>query len=409
MADVVDDLAGLDLSAAASWYQSTEDAEAPARLTVDDLLASVADADDADPHADAASEPKPEDDGEDTIVWAERQLRKLPVGALYPELIAPCVVALSAWRERLPPKAWRRVWRRERVLKEINECAPVVARALAIVAAAAEGAPPFTFVDLCSGFGFLAMLLSELLPAEKVCRIWLVDKCWPMRNAAGASANQISWEHIYGTEAEPLPSPWPIPLETRKMDLRKAREMRSLPKVCWERGESGGGPVVLLAVHLCGGLSCHAVHLFNREPRIRNLVLKPCCLPGKAAVRKELEWSFSGGHSFSAADLYERSKGAAAFENWAENLAQAVHVSGAGSSKSLEHILVQSKHFQSAYVFVDRGPIQEGDETVSTDAVRRATSRLMPSSSPDALGNLQFDKPRGAAEPKPEPKPEPEL
>ena len=40
----------------------------------------------------------------------------------------------------------------------------------------------FTIIDLCSGFGFMSMFLAEMLPAEKVDRIVLVDKMWPMRN-----------------------------------------------------------------------------------------------------------------------------------------------------------------------------------------------------------------------------------
>lgn len=33
-------------------------------------------------------------------------------------------------------------------------------------------------IDLCSGFGYLGMFLSEMLPPSKVSKITLVDKCW---------------------------------------------------------------------------------------------------------------------------------------------------------------------------------------------------------------------------------------
>ena len=63
-------------------------------------------------------------------------------------------------------------------------------------------------------------------------------------------------------------------------------------------------PVIMVAVHLCGGLSCKAVEIFNASPNVRNLILKPCCLPGRQAVKQELDWTFVNGYTFSAKDLY---------------------------------------------------------------------------------------------------------
>lgn len=63
----------------------------------------------------------------------------------------------------------RRFCRRERVLKEMNECAPVIHVVMdAVSRLALDGDEKLTIVDLCSGFGFLAMFLSELLPVDKV-------------------------------------------------------------------------------------------------------------------------------------------------------------------------------------------------------------------------------------------------
>lgn len=60
---------------------------------------------------------------------------------------------------------------------------------------------------------------------------------------------------------------------------------------------------MILAVHLCGALSCKAVDIFNENMQATFLALKPCCLPGKQAVKQKLEWTL-GRHSFTAADLY---------------------------------------------------------------------------------------------------------
>ena len=46
------------------------------------------------------------------------------------------------------------------------------------------------------------------------------------------------------------------------------------------------GPVLLLAVHLCGTLSLRAVDLFNEHENVKLLALKPCCLPGMAGGRR---------------------------------------------------------------------------------------------------------------------------
>ena len=57
----------------------------------------------------------------------------------------------------------------------------MLAAAREVVAAAPPG-ERFTIVDLCSGKGFLSMVLSELLPSERVERCVLVDKAWPPLN-----------------------------------------------------------------------------------------------------------------------------------------------------------------------------------------------------------------------------------
>ncbi|CAK0814802.1 unnamed protein product [Prorocentrum cordatum] len=123
--------------------------------------------------------------------WTPGRLRQLmqtiPAAALYPELVSRACDVLERWYERFSLKVWSRfvhfadsgVGRSHqlpKVVKEFNEVAPVLHRLMDWVARSAEaGEPPVAVVDLCSGFGFLSMFASELLPPSAVERIYLVD------------------------------------------------------------------------------------------------------------------------------------------------------------------------------------------------------------------------------------------
>jgi hypothetical protein len=65
------------------------------------------------------------------------------------------------------------------------------------------------------------MLLSEILPKEKVERCILVDKAWAIasKETTELKPHHMNWEHIYGTN--PLTddsyfTTWPIKLYTSK-------------------------------------------------------------------------------------------------------------------------------------------------------------------------------------------------
>ena len=77
--------------------------------------------------------------------------------------------ALEQWRGRLEKRVWQRVVRKGTVLKELNECAPVMARTKAMVdEMELKGDEKCVILDLCSGFGYMGMFMSEILPAHKV-------------------------------------------------------------------------------------------------------------------------------------------------------------------------------------------------------------------------------------------------
>ena len=111
----------------------------------------------------------------------------------------------------------------------------------------AEGSPPIVVLDLCSGFGYLAMFLSELLPAERVAKIVLVDIRWPPHGVTPQP-------HHLGDEHLTAPG-WPVRLTTSRCDLKCASDRRNLAAAFL----SQGAPAMLLGVHLCGILSVRAV------------------------------------------------------------------------------------------------------------------------------------------------------
>ena len=60
--------------------------------------------------------------------------------------------------------------------------------------------------------------------------------------------------------------------------------------------------MIVLAVHLCGTLSLRAVDMFNENPNVVFLALKPCCLPPMVHADREEAFEI-GRHRFEAAEV----------------------------------------------------------------------------------------------------------
>ena len=301
----------------------------------------------------------PDLDGEAAFAaWLDEALSKAPNQAAYAATYAASVAAVVKWRRRYRgnPKLWNRLMK-DKVVKELVECAPVVAACRDYVEALSG--PPTTIVDLCSGKGYLAMLLSELLPAEKVDWIILADKAWPLHGTE-VGPGHINWDHIYDYYEE-----WPITLTTSKTDLKSKSAVRNFERRVLDECE---GSIVVLAVHLCGTLSLKALDLFNSHEKCALLVLKPCCLPGIVHSKRD-EIFVVGSHSFDSNEVCSngRFKGnvwkgpprhmiRGKFERWALNLEKGAQLRGGDGAKSLEHIVVQEKGgFQNAFIFAEHG------------------------------------------------------
>ena len=57
-------------------------------------------------------------------------------------------------------------------------------------------------------------------------------------------------------------------------------DVRVLCETAGRADADDGRPTIVLGMHLCGLLSIRAIELLARLPRVRALVLAPCCLPG---------------------------------------------------------------------------------------------------------------------------------
>ncbi|KAL9181690.1 hypothetical protein ACHAXT_012033 [Thalassiosira profunda] len=298
-----------------------------------------------------------------------------PLASHYPDLFATAPSLIRKWRERYHgnPALWKRLFAKDRVLKEFVEAAPFVdAIQRLVVGSDFREGEKFTVVDLACGRGYLSMLLSELLPPAKVERLELVDKGWAMHNLQPTSEH-ISSSHIYGSYYET----WPIRLNTSKVNLKKGKEIRNMEK----RLFNDRGPVILVAVHLCGTLSLRAVDLFNRNPEVRFFCLKPCCLPGMVHAKRD-EVFYLGNHSFDSKSVCmsgrwvknvwkgpPRTTTKAFFERWADNLF--LGLDDGGAAKIKKTILVQNDGgYQNEFLFAERLP-----ETAAVWEVLRRDNR----------------------------------
>ncbi len=310
-----------------------------------------------------------------------RELHQHPLSEQYPDVFGLAPKCLVKWRQRYRGNRslWKRLFHKERVLKEFIEAAPIIDAVRHFVDHAEVTSPEekFTVVDLASGKGFLSMFLSEILPPSKIRRFVLMDKQWPMHGST-PKPHHMSWEHIYGevgqhdgaSHAEEKPQKyidtWPIPLTTSKQDLKHGNQRRNLEETFLRKD----GPVILLAIHLCGILSLKAVNFFNDNPEnIRFFALKPCCLPGMIHAKRHEVFSFGDHHSFDSKlvcvqgkwnkDKWcgpKRARLSGFFDIWASNLFLGINDETAKKAKV--HIRVQQDGgYQNEFLFAERLPV----------------------------------------------------
>lgn len=112
-----------------------------------------------------------------------------------------------------------------------------------------------TFVELCSGRGFVSLVLVDAFPESKVRMIDNDTKMNVSHVERFCDPDQMSF-HV--------------------MDVRSEECEKFVVDACESEGAEC---VVLVGVHLCGDLSHRAIEIYERVPGVAALVLSPCCLP----------------------------------------------------------------------------------------------------------------------------------
>ena len=164
--------------------------------------------------------------------WITKKFQESQFYEAKKSLYDRAISIVLSWRNRFEdhPDIITRIMkgRGHRMLKEFEECVPVIEKTMMAVQQTSDESPSITIVDLCSGFGYLSMFLSDLLPPERISRIVLIDKQFPHSSAPSSSSAQgdydsdaeidgagaeiedrhINWSHMKGECA----SRWPIPL-----------------------------------------------------------------------------------------------------------------------------------------------------------------------------------------------------
>jgi len=353
---------------------------------------------------------------EEFRLWLLNEVKDAPGRNTYDAVFQDSIQAIIKWRQRFRgnPMVWKRIFKKDRVIKELIESAPIIenVKRLVIHNNNDDINGKYTIMDLCCGKGYLSMFLSEILPSDKVERFILIDKAWAIasKETKELKPHHMNWDHIYGNIPSSLLSgdddsstyftTWPIPLYTSKQDLKQSCNQRQMKKHIFNKTK---GPIILLAVHLCGTLSLKAVDMFNTNQNVKLFALKPCCLPPMIHAQRGDVFKI-GNHEFDAQEVC--SNGSfnkkdwsgpprwhlqPKFDKWAENLFQGIQldddegeeassvttkeeeaggetrekmkgyrrlISSQNGSKAKDEIIIQvDGGFQNTYMFAERKPL----------------------------------------------------
>ena len=334
---------------------------------------------------------------QNTPEFVEHALKSLPVSKLHPDLVERACQIVRKWHADFPFQVFRKVVKGDRVAKEFNESGPVIKSVVDFVNNEFETPENederITIIDLCSGFGYLAMFLAEILPSSKVKRIHCIDKEWPQFNER-PKKNRLTNQHIVDLSAEESdngkswsPKYGKIEVSTRKVNLKEYSQVKSMDVHLWGETKWKKSPVIILGIHLCGTLSFKAVEMFNAHRNAIKLILKPCCLPNWTLVRAYAEHMdpqrdhfgpFGSKkfcvktHDVCARGKWKKNKWIGPdrytlkpkFETWTNALCDAVEEIGV--DKEIRRIKVQETGgFQNLYIFAKRTEL--GDDAIETD------------------------------------------
>lgn len=145
--------------------------------------------------------------------------------------------------------------RHSKLKKEITEAHAALAhvrRALRGHGDLGDAGERLLFVELCSGRGFLSLVLGDAFPRARI-RMIDNDTRMDVSHVKAFSSANTSFHalDLLSDECEAF--------------IRETAE--------------SGDVVVMVGVHLCGILSHRAIEIYERIPKVTALVVAPCCLP----------------------------------------------------------------------------------------------------------------------------------
>ena len=209
-----------------------------------------------------ASRPEHDDSPSNPVdfrVWVQDSMTNSPLYTTdgYASLIDEAIEIICELRERFwenERTTWIRLIKRGKILKEFNEVIPIAYRVRAYVKTVLSSNPSqaLTILDLCSGIGYLSILLSELLNRDYKrsnnnpnnpnlldnITFVLIDKSFPQLNQP-TQKHHINPEHL-------TQNLFPGRMKYRKYDLKATSSLRQLQKHILDPSL---GPICVLGIY----------------------------------------------------------------------------------------------------------------------------------------------------------------
>ena len=208
-------------------------------------------------------------DGDQPVEWREEIRETI-------EII--CTVLERDWRQFANLDEWSSFLNCSRIVKEIEEAVIPIAYVLQVLR---KSGKEWTVLDLCSGKGFFACLLCDVVANDnrikpsQVKRVVMVD-----------NDNNINWEHVrLLNEFHQGQNAFYAPINAYRACIYSDEFSACLCSIL-NSPKGGCSPnIFVIGTHLCRRLSAHAVEVYNElvhatpnESKCA-LLLAPCCLP----------------------------------------------------------------------------------------------------------------------------------
>ena len=145
-------------------------------------------------------------------------------------------------------------WSRKRGLKkEITEAYAALRAVRGTLEGGGGAGEDLIFIELCSGRGFVSIVLATEFPKS---RVYMID-----------NDTKMNVDHVKAFDDR---------VTFHALDVHDAATEDFIRDVA---AKDRTKTVVVVGIHLCGNLSHRAIELYERISEVSSLVVSPCCLP----------------------------------------------------------------------------------------------------------------------------------